>query len=160
MASPSDSAKRVDGRVGADEGGVDRPREQRLAGLGAGVVGADVSSLASPRASCEDAVLDADDGRGVGDVGEVAQVERAAGLAGDLTGGLAGCAAPIAALVVVTAAGGGQRGEGEEEGQGAQQRPRAAPALPVGNSDRHNHVFYMTVLDATRRDLRTRASGV
>ena len=67
---------RVDGGVRPDVGGVQRARVQRLYGLGAGVERARLELRVVAELLLEDAALDADDRRGVGDVGEVAEPER------------------------------------------------------------------------------------
>ena len=77
IASPFDCAKRVDRRVRADVGRVDRAGEQRLDRSRAGVEGLDARALTrSPSASSKSAALHADDRGRVGDVGEVAEAQR------------------------------------------------------------------------------------
>ena len=71
-------AEGVDGRVGADVGGVERAAEQRLDGCRAGV-----EDLGRQRGVAQlvgdVALVDADDRRGVGDVGEVAEAQLGRG---------------------------------------------------------------------------------
>ncbi len=73
---------RVDRRVRPDVGGVERAREQRLDRRGAGVERARLELTLLPSFCCEDAALDADDRRRVGDVGEVAEPQRDVALRG------------------------------------------------------------------------------
>ena len=87
----------VDRRVGADEGGVDRSREQRLDRLAAGVEVGDLERDVRSQGVGEDSAVHADDRRGVGDVGEVAEAQGdRPGFGGACRrrgGGRAGCGA-------------------------------------------------------------------
>ena len=89
IASPSDLRVRVDRRVRADEGGVEGAGEDRLDGLGAGVEGRRLERDVGAERLLEQAVLDADDRRGVGDVREVAEAQRHVGCRGAVSAGAA-----------------------------------------------------------------------
>ena len=67
----------VDRRVGADVGGVDRVGEQGVDGVGAGVERRRLErDVRAELVLGEDALVDADERRGVGDVREVAEPQR------------------------------------------------------------------------------------
>ena len=75
-ASPPGLGVAVDRRVGADEAGVEGAGEQRLDDLGAGVERRQLQRDVGAERLGEQAGLDADDRRGVGDVREVAEPQR------------------------------------------------------------------------------------
>ena len=66
----------VDRRVGADERGIDRPGQQRLDRLAAGVEVGDLQRDVGSQCLGEGTVVDADDRWGVGHVREVAEAQR------------------------------------------------------------------------------------
>ena len=119
------------------------PAEHRLDGLGAGVEGGQLE-LGAAEGVLEDALLDPDDRRGVGDVGEVAEPQRCRwARRRPPSPRRSRCPRLIAvAAVVVVPAGGGQQSEGHEEGQPT-HRARPAPGVCV-KSDGHSRVFYMS----------------
>ena len=71
--------ERVDGRVGTDEGGVQGPTEDRGHGVGPRVERLRLQVHAAPQRAGEHVAVDPDDGRRVGEVGEVAEADGHAG---------------------------------------------------------------------------------
>ena len=107
----------VDGRVRADEGGVDAPAEEGLTGLGAGVEGRVGHRGGAVERIVEEALLDRGDRGSVGHVREVPEAEL-----GDLASatvggsGVRGGVAP--AVAVIATATGSHEKSGQDHGEG------------------------------------------